>query len=342
MARYVGDLFHCFYDLSYDQAVEQGVSCEVEQMSLRKESEDVKPMKTQEPLELGSLEAPLTRDALGRWRRSVLKSDCTACDGLCCVALHFKASDGFPVDKPSGKPCPHLMLDFRCAVHGTLAARGFKGCLGFDCLGAGQRISALTFAERSWQTAPASASLIFKSFVVMMSLYELLWYLSEALEYSEYKASGEHLEALLREVEPLTFLSHKALGAIDLHTLRTRANLLLTEVGEQVRGHYGHGALAPAKIRKRLARGADFAGWDLSSMSLRGANFRSAELIAANLSHSDLSGAELIGADLRDANLSDANLKDALYLTQAQVNKAKGDLRTRLPEILERPAHWRT
>ncbi len=81
--------------------------------------------------------------------------------------------------------------------------------------------------------------------------------------------------------------------------------------------------------------GAKFKGADL-----RGANFRGAYLIAADLRGADLRKADLIGADLRDADLSGADLIDSLFLTQAQVNSAKGDADTRLPQLLTRPPHW--
>ncbi|MFD9802156.1 pentapeptide repeat-containing protein [Streptomyces sp. NPDC059071] len=58
------------------------------------------------------------------------------------------------------------------------------------------------------------------------------------------------------------------------------------------------------------------------------------------MSGADLSLADLIGADLRDADLSGADLTGALFLTQPQLNSARGDAATRLPEGFERPGHW--
>ncbi|SCZ79793.1 pentapeptide repeat-containing protein [Acidaminobacter hydrogenoformans] len=279
--------------------------------------------------------------ALKVWRARVLKSNCAECYGLCCVGLHFAASEGFPLDKAPGKACPHLQADFRCGVHETLSERGYKGCIGFDCLGAGQRVSRVTFPEGSWKRLPGSSKLMFEAFVVMRHLYELLWYLSEALERCQGKRLKRDLTALLVEVDGLTFLTPEALVGIDVNALRLRSNVMLTEVGEQVRGVYGNGKAAPAALRKRLGRYADFAGASLRGLDLSGANFRGAVLIAADLSGSVLAGAELIGADLRDARLHGADLREALYLTQAQVNSAKGDLETKLPDGLERPVHWR-
>ncbi|NUT37248.1 MAG: pentapeptide repeat-containing protein, partial [Hamadaea sp.] len=55
----------------------------------------------------------------------------------------------------------------------------------------------------------------------------------------------------------------------------------------------------------------------------------------------DLRGADLIGADMRGARLGGAVLTGALFLTQSQLDAARGDATTRLPEWARRPAHWR-
>ena len=74
--------------------------------------------------------------------------------------------------------------------------------------------------------------------------------------------------------------------------------------------------------------------------NLRGANLRGAQLIAADLRKADLRTADLIGADFRDADLRGADLTGSIFLTQSQVNAARGDAATRLPAALIRPAHW--
>ncbi|NEE31666.1 pentapeptide repeat-containing protein, partial [Streptomyces sp. SID7982] len=62
--------------------------------------------------------------------------------------------------------------------------------------------------------------------------------------------------------------------------------------------------------------------------------------IAADLSGADLRDADLIGADMRDTDLRGADLRGALFLTQPQLNAARGDARTKVPQTLERPPHW--
>ncbi|NUR89299.1 MAG: pentapeptide repeat-containing protein, partial [Nonomuraea sp.] len=87
-------------------------------------------------------------------------------------------------------------------------------------------------------------------------------------------------------------------------------------------------------------RGADLIGKRMKGADLRAADLRGAYLIGADLRGADLRLADLIGADLRDTDLRGADLTGALFLTQAQVNAARGDSATRLPQALDRPAHW--
>ena len=67
-----------------------------------------------------------------------LYADCSLCRGLCCRALYFSKLDGFPQDKPCGVSCSYLCSDHTCNIHHELKQKGMKGCLGYDCLGAGQ------------------------------------------------------------------------------------------------------------------------------------------------------------------------------------------------------------
>ncbi|GLY09691.1 hypothetical protein Bbad01_09070 [Bacillus badius] len=71
-----------------------------------------------------------------------------------------------------------------------------------------------------------------------------------------------------------------------------------------------------------------------------GTDLRGALLIAADLREADLRATDLIGADLRDADLSRADLRGSIFLTQAQINTAKGSLNTKLPLALIHPPHW--
>jgi hypothetical protein len=76
---------------------------------------------------------------------SSLRADCARCAGLCCVAPAFVASTDFALDKEAGQPCPNLAPDFRCTIHDRLRQAGFPGCAAYDCFGAGQRVTQVTF-----------------------------------------------------------------------------------------------------------------------------------------------------------------------------------------------------
>src|SRR4051794_16389300 len=103
-----------------------------------------------------------------------LKADCESCFGLCCVALPFAASADFAIDKDAGRPCPNLEADFRCGIHRDLRERGFPGCTVYDCFGAGQKVSQVTFAGQDWRRAPETATRMFAVFPVVRQLHELL------------------------------------------------------------------------------------------------------------------------------------------------------------------------
>ncbi|AOP49794.1 hypothetical protein SL103_29285 [Streptomyces lydicus] len=261
-----------------------------------------------------------------------LVSDCGSCFGLCCVALPFAASADFAIDKDAGRPCPNLQTDFRCGIHADLRGRGFSGCTVFDCFGAGQKVSQVTFGGRDWRQAPGTARQMFDVFPVMRQLHELLWYLTEALGLPDARPVHTALRAALEKTERLTRGSAEELGRLDVPAHRGEVNALLLRTSELVR------ATVPG--RKKERRGADLMGARLRKADLRGANLRGAYLIAADLRGADLRQADLIGADLRDADLSGADLTGALFLTQAQVNAARGDATTTLPPALSRPAHW--
>ncbi|WP_197364464.1 pentapeptide repeat-containing protein, partial [Streptomyces clavuligerus] len=253
-----------------------------------------------------------------------LRADCADCFGLCCVALPFAASADFAVDKAAGEPCRSLGTDFRCGIHTRLRRSGFSGCTVYDCFGAGQKVSQVTFGGVDWRTAPGTAGAMFAAFPVVRHLHELLWYLDEALTLEPARPLHAGLRALLDETEELTRRDPAALAALDLAAHRARVGELLLRTSERVRAGAG-------RRRAKDRRGADLVGARLRGAELRGASLRGALLIAADLTGADLRQTDLLGADLRDADLTGADLTGCLFLTQPQVNAARGDAVTRLP-----------
>lgn len=270
-----------------------------------------------------------------------LRADCENCFGLCCVALYVSAAEGFPCDKEAGQACINLQPDFRCRIHHDQIYKEMKGCAAFDCFGAGQKTCQLSFGGKDWQKSPESAQQMFAVFLIMLQLHEMLWYLAEVLSLELAEAIHEAVKSMFAEIENLTRLDPDSLIKLDIETHRNKVDQMLLEASELVRIEARSGLKASGR-HKKFKRGADLIGADLRKADLIGANLRSALLIAADLSGSILHGADLIGADFRDANLQGADLSRSIFLTQAQVNAARGDENTKLPAVLELPIHWRS
>jgi uncharacterized protein YjbI with pentapeptide repeats len=251
---------------------------------------------------------------------------------LCCVAPGFSASADFAIDKPAGQPCPNLRPDFSCGIHQHLRRRGFRGCAVYDCFGAGQWVSQFTFSGRDWRQAPHTARQMFEVFAIMRQLHELLWYLSQALTSPHTRVLHGELQHALAATERLTRSPAEVLVELDMQAHRSEANDLLQRASQLMR--------ASVPGRKENHAGADLIGARLKGARLAGANLRGACLIGADLSGADLRAADLTGADLRDADLGGADLTSSLFLTQSQLDAARGDPGTKLPQVLTRPAHW--
>ena len=252
--------------------------------------------------------------------------------GLCCVAPAFVASADFAIDKPAGQPCRHLRTDSRCGVHAELRERGFPGCTVFDCFGAGQHLTQGTFGGRDWREGPDTAAAMFAGFGVMRQLHELLWHLTGALALPVPPTMAGELRGVLDRVRQLADLGPADLAALDVPASRQAVGVLLQQVSEHVR------AGSPQVHVDR--RGADLIGADLTGAALHGASLRGAYLIGADLRSADLRRADLLGADLRAADVRGTDLRECLFLTQPQVEAARGDAATGIPPELSRPGHW--
>ena len=265
-----------------------------------------------------------------------LRADCENCFGLCCVSLYFSKSEGFPNDKVAGTPCINLQSDFRCSIHENLRKKGLKGCSAYECFGAGQKVSQLTYNGRDWRKETKSKNQMFGVFLIMRQLHEMLWYLNQAISLKENTSIHDKIRLMIKETERITYLDCKSLIELDVVSHQDKVNILLSETSEMVRNK----ACCKQNKSKNIPKGLDCIGSDLRKFNLKGANLRGAFLIATNLRNVDLSKADLIGADLRDADIRGANLSDCIFITQSQINTAKGDSNTKLPKILKKPPYW--
>jgi uncharacterized protein YjbI with pentapeptide repeats len=173
---------------------------------------------------------------------------------------------------------------------------------------------------------------MFAVFPVMRQLHELLWYLTEAAALPAAAPIRTELRRALDDTARLTEGGPDELAAVDVPAVRAQVSELLLRAGELAR--------AEVAGRKKNHRGADLIGAKLTGANLRAATLRGAYLIGADLRDADLRWADVLGADLRGADLSGADLTGSIFLTQAQLNAAKGDAATRVSPPLTRPAHW--
>ncbi len=277
--------------------------------------------------------ATRTRVELGR--REDLGADCANCFGLCCVALAFAKSADFPFDKDAGDPCTNLDDADGCRIHPHLRERGFSGCTVFDCSGAGQKVSQHTFAGRSWRDDAETQRSMFATFPIVRRLHDLLRYLDEAITLVRRTNDEARWVAAFERVRSRSDGTPEELATFDVDAEYDRARPLLLEASEiaRARGPLGTG-------HRKVGPGSDLVGADLRGADLRGTTLRGSLAIAADLRRARLDRCDLLGVDLRDADLRGTDLRGAVFLTQMQVNAARGDAATVLPEGFQRPGHW--
>ncbi|ATG47341.1 hypothetical protein CEW89_07015 [Celeribacter ethanolicus] len=108
-----------------------------------------------------------------------LTADCSRCAALCCVGLTLDKGDLFSFDKPAGTPCPNLSSHL-CSCHDQLETIGNRGCVLYDCAGAGQRVTQMRFNGESWRDDPTLLPAMLRDFDRLKPLHERMKQLVEA------------------------------------------------------------------------------------------------------------------------------------------------------------------
>ncbi|WP_019243501.1 MULTISPECIES: pentapeptide repeat-containing protein [Bacillus] len=264
-----------------------------------------------------------------------LTSDCDKCFGLCCVALPYAKSSDFAFDKDGGDPCRNLNSEYRCVIHNQLREKGFRGCVSYECFGAGQHVSQTIYQGVDWRRNTDKTSEMFAVFPIVQQLHEMICYLSQAFELPETKTFRKALKNAYDKTVEMTNRSPEEILHLDIPGHRNNVNELLVMTSDLVRKQF-----VERNKKRKIKKGLDYLGANLYGVDFRGASLRGTLLIAANLSNADLRKVDFIGADLRDTDLSNADLTDGIFLTQSQINSAKGNKYTKLPEYLTPPSHW--
>lgn len=261
-----------------------------------------------------------------------MKCDCAHCSGLCCVALFFSKVDGFPINKSAGYPCINLLKDYRCKIHSMLENKKMKGCLGYDCFGAGQHVTQVIYKGNTWDNTSEKSTEIFDVFIAVYDLFQIRYYLEESLLIIPAQSLEGSLQLLIDENIQICKQSPCDILSFDLEEYRDRANIVLKQVCKLLEQ-----SLHPDTCKiPRSFFGGNFKGKDLS-----GSDLSTQLLIAADFENCIFNGTIFLGADTRDTNFTNSDLSQAVFLTQGQINSAKGSRSTKLPEHLDYPSTWR-
>jgi len=147
-----------------------------------------------------------------------LTADCSRCCGLCCIVPAYLQTQGFPVDKPAGKPCMHLTTDYRCAIHARRTEMGFAACTGFDCHGAGQWVTA-RIASSQWRSEGEKAEAMAEAYRYWLPRFRMAAMLQTARALVD-----DESQHLLRErsdaiLDPSGELAGTSAAALERDTL---------------------------------------------------------------------------------------------------------------------------
>jgi hypothetical protein len=173
-----------------------------------------------------------------------LRADCANCAALCCMALAFDRSALFAIDKPAGQACLHLDACGACAIHDARAARGFSGCVRFDCLGAAQRVTQAFFGGRNWMEDRSLVGPMSRAFGILLRAHAYLALLNQAATIHLAPPDRQTLIALRAALEDA------GACAEDIDALRLRVDDFLSRLRPYVEGK----ALTASRGRAVLER----------------------------------------------------------------------------------------
>lgn len=150
-----------------------------------------------------------------------LRSDCTRCAALCCMAFAFEISDDFAFDKAAETPCSNLDARGQCRIHEDLDGKGFRGCMVYECHGAGQRVTQELFGGRSWQDDGSLVTPMSVAFGKMRRLHDLLVLLEAAAKLP------------LSDLDERVRVAH--VGRVEVYAGELPSDATLDEVADRVR-----------------------------------------------------------------------------------------------------------
>lgn len=160
-----------------------------------------------------------------------------------------------------------------------------RGCIGYDCFGAGNFVTQSLYHGESWRSQPTRANEMFAVFQTVFSLFQIRYYLEWVRLIPEASDLQPAAEALIAENLGLCSQSPKTLAALEIDSYRSRANAILKEVcGRATKERASGLPLAAEQMLGRRFKNQDLSGLDLSMRLLKGQTLTAVALMARSCS----------------------------------------------------------
>ncbi|POF29454.1 hypothetical protein [Roseibium marinum] len=172
--------------------------------------------------------------------KPALTPDCTNCAALCCVVFAFDKSESFAVDKAAGEVCANLDGCGRCKVFSKRQELGFKGCIAYDCHGAGQRVTQEVFGGKSWRNDTGLTIRMGAALSVLRRIHEQLVMLRTAGNLPLEAEERLTAQALEESLSPENDWTEGTLQAFPIDAICRDVATFLRGLRHHVTGVNGH------------------------------------------------------------------------------------------------------
>lgn len=166
--------------------------------------------------------------------KPVLVPRCEDCAALCCVVFAFDKSESFGFDKAAGEVCPNLAACGRCGIFPEREKLGFRGCIAYDCYGAGQRVTQEIFGGRTWRDDPKLMSRMGDALSVLRQVHEQLVLLGAAENLPLDNNERAELAGLRGALTPATPWTEESLQAFPVVRTARKVSAFLTGLRRHV------------------------------------------------------------------------------------------------------------
>jgi len=168
--------------------------------------------------------------------------------------------------------------------------------------------------------------------MIIFQLYQIRYFLEESTKIIPAKVLWNDIEKLIIENKALCNYNTKSILDIDIDSYKNKVNIIIKQVCNFV---------IKTSNNSDNVMISDFSGKNFIKRDMSGLDLSMKLIIASNFDSCIFDGTVFLGADTRDADFSNADLRDAVFLTQGQINAAKGNRNTKLPKHLYYPITWK-